>query len=374
MNLLMTGITGAVGMEMARWLAANAPRARVFALIRAASPVVLKARWSKLAAKLWPEGQRPEEGRFVPVLGDITRPGLGLSPEDAERLAGEVTHVIHSAANVELDAPLEEARLCNVEGTRHVFEVVRTFRRLERAAYVSTLFVAGRRPGLFRETDFEHEAGFVNPYEQSKYETEVYVRGLMKELPLAQFRLAYLIGRDTGEVTRYNSMHALLRLLHEGHVGAFPGTPETLMELSSNDYAAAALLTLFREHFQPGRTFHIGSGARGLPLQDFIDISAEVSAETEPRWRQGAFLPPDIVDEDTYTLLRRTLLQTQNKKSHEVIRLGDTMYGHLTASQVFDCQPVQELLGERVPLPPVRELLRDVLRHCMATNWGRNRS
>jgi len=375
MNLFLTGVTGAVGMEMARWLARHAPKARVYALIRAPSPVVLKARWSKLAAKLWPDvSARPPEGQFVPVLGDITRPGLGLSPQDAARLAEEVTHVIHSAANVELDAPLPEARQANVDGTRYVFEVVRTFRRLERAGYVSTLFVAGLRPGRFLETDEVHEAGFVNPYEQSKYEAEHYVRGLMKELPIAMYRLAYLIGRDSGEVTRYNSMHSLIRLFYQGHVGAFPGTPDSRMDLSSNDYAASALLTLFLEHYQPGRTFHIGNGDDSLRLQDFIDTLVEVSAETERRWAQGAFLPPDVVDEETYMLLRRTLLQTQNKQSHEVIRLGDTMYGHLLASQVFDARPVHALLGERVKPPPARQLLRDVLRHCVATDWGRNRS
>jgi thioester reductase-like protein len=375
MNLFLTGVTGAVGMEMARWLARHAPKARVYALIRAPSPVVLKARWSKLAAKLWPDvSARPSEGQFVPVLGDITRPGLGLSPQDAARLAEEVTHVIHSAANVELDAPLPEARQANVDGTRYVFEVVRTFRRLERAGYVSTLFVAGLRPGRFLETDEVHEAGFVNPYEQSKYEAEHYVRGLMKELPIAMYRLAYLIGRDSGEVTRYNSMHSLIRLFYQGHVGAFPGTPDSRMDLSSNDYAASALLTLFLEHYQPGRTFHIGNGDDSLRLQDFIDTLVEVSAETERRWAQGAFLPPDVVDEETYMLLRRTLLQTQNKQSHEVIRLGDTMYGHLLASQVFDARPVHALLGERVKPPPARQLLRDVLRHCVATDWGRNRS
>ena len=375
MNLFLTGVTGAVGMEMARWLARHAPKARVYALIRAPSPVVLKARWSKLAAKLWPDvSARPPEGQFVPVLGDITRPGLGLSPQDAARLAEEVTHVIHSAANVELDAPLPEARQANVDGTRYVFEVVRTFRRLVRAGYVSTLFVAGLRPGRFLETDEVHEAGFVNPYEQSKYEAEHYVRGLMKELPIAMYRLAYLIGRDSGEVTRYNSMHSLIRLFYQGHVGAFPGTPDSRMDLSSNDYAASALLTLFLEHYQPGRTFHIGNGDDSLRLQDFIDTLVEVSAETERRWAQGAFLPPDVVDEETYMLLRRTLLQTQNKQSHEVIRLGDTMYGHLLASQVFDARPVHALLGERVKPPPARQLLRDVLRHCVATDWGRNRS
>jgi hypothetical protein len=35
---------------------------------------------------------------------------------------------------------------------------------------------------------------------------------------------------------------------------------------------------------------------------------------------------------------------------------------------------VHALLGERLKPPPAKQLLRDVLRHCVATDWGRIRS
>ena len=67
----------------------------------------------------------------------------------AERLRGEVTTVVHCAASVSFDLPLEESRRVNVEGTRRMVELrARAARRLERFTYVSTAYVAGepRRP------------------------------------------------------------------------------------------------------------------------------------------------------------------------------------------------------------------------------------
>jgi fatty acyl-CoA reductase len=41
------------------------------------------------------------------IEGDITQPQLGISPEDREKLINCVSVVIHSAASVKFDDPLE---------------------------------------------------------------------------------------------------------------------------------------------------------------------------------------------------------------------------------------------------------------------------
>src|SRR5579863_1291778 len=51
------------------------------------------------------------------LAGDVTEPRCGLV--DRRPLAG-VTHVLHCAATVAFDHPLDEARRINVGGTAHV--------------------------------------------------------------------------------------------------------------------------------------------------------------------------------------------------------------------------------------------------------------
>lgn len=45
--------------------------------------------------------------KLIPIQGDITLPGLGLSETDLNTLITEVSIVFHSAATVKFDEPLK---------------------------------------------------------------------------------------------------------------------------------------------------------------------------------------------------------------------------------------------------------------------------
>lgn len=47
--------------------------------------------------------------KVVAVEGDLCLPGLGLGESDKQQLLAEVEHVIHCAANIELDADIQKS-------------------------------------------------------------------------------------------------------------------------------------------------------------------------------------------------------------------------------------------------------------------------
>lgn len=47
--------------------------------------------------------------KVVAVEGDLCLPGLGLSESGKQQLLGDVEHVIHCAANIELDADIQKS-------------------------------------------------------------------------------------------------------------------------------------------------------------------------------------------------------------------------------------------------------------------------
>lgn len=47
--------------------------------------------------------------KVVAVEGDLCLPGLGLSQSDKQLLVSDVEHVIHCAANIELDADIQKS-------------------------------------------------------------------------------------------------------------------------------------------------------------------------------------------------------------------------------------------------------------------------
>src|SRR5512133_955857 len=134
--ILLTGATGFVGMAvLARLLAAGH---EVHCLVRAGADAEAEARLRSVLARV----QAPATGRAVAIAGDLTAPRLGLGDRHDE-LAARVGTVIHSAASVAFDLPLEEARTINVEGTRRVLRFAAAVPELERVTYVSTAYVAG---------------------------------------------------------------------------------------------------------------------------------------------------------------------------------------------------------------------------------------
>lgn len=62
---------------------------------------------------------------------------------------------------------------------------------------ISTAYIMGRDTGELGERQHSNIAGFVNTYEQSKYEGEALVFASMDEIPAAIFRLSSIAGEGT---------------------------------------------------------------------------------------------------------------------------------------------------------------------------------
>lgn len=63
--------------------------------------------------------------------GDVSQPGLGLSPHDRQTLIDNVTVVYHGAASVRFNEPLRSATTINVLGTREVLILARQMSNLK---------------------------------------------------------------------------------------------------------------------------------------------------------------------------------------------------------------------------------------------------
>ena len=153
---------------------------------------------------------------FALIEGDITQPGLGISVEDLETIREETTSVFHLAAAYDLAIDEATATRVNLEGTRNVNELVRSLPHLRRYNYVSTCYVAGKRTGRILETDLEHDAGFRNHYEETKYLAEMEVEKLNADVPVTIFRPSVVVGDSkTGETAKYDGIYYLIQYLRK---------------------------------------------------------------------------------------------------------------------------------------------------------------
>lgn len=78
--------------------------------------------------------------RIGVIEGDVGQPNLGISAADIALLSDVAEIVIHAAANVRFDCPLETIVLVNVRGTRDLLRIATGFKRLKTFVYMSTAY------------------------------------------------------------------------------------------------------------------------------------------------------------------------------------------------------------------------------------------
>jgi alcohol-forming fatty acyl-CoA reductase len=145
-RVLLTGCTGFVGKVVLEELLRRKDELGVEAvhlLIRPRRGKTARERFDMYVAPS-PCFSRLEPGwRHLchPVAGDIVQPGLGLAPDDAERLGREVTHIIHCAASVRFDLPVQQAARINITGALDVLAFAKGCSGLRRLVDVSTAYV-----------------------------------------------------------------------------------------------------------------------------------------------------------------------------------------------------------------------------------------
>jgi 1-acyl-sn-glycerol-3-phosphate acyltransferase len=143
---LLTGVTGFLGKVVLEELLRQRDQLHVqhvFLLVRPRGSLEAPERFERdvvssdcfsLLPPTWRES-------VTVVRGVLDAPGLELDPAMRERLAAEVTHVVHAAAAVDFDLQLKAAARSNVTTTLNLIDVVRGFRNLRKFVYVSTAYV-----------------------------------------------------------------------------------------------------------------------------------------------------------------------------------------------------------------------------------------
>ncbi len=280
-RMLITGATGFLGMELLVRYLERSDR-EIVALIRAPSDDAAQERMDDVLANLFGPDAARHRPRVTALRGDLTAPGLGLSPARYEELAGSVTLIVHGAASVSFDLPLAEARAINVEGTRRVLELASRAPRLEHLAHISTAYVAGTHAGAFAERDFDLGQEFRNSYEQSKFEAERLVRA-QPGIPFSILRPSIVVGdRRSGWTSAFNVLYWPLRAFSRGMFTEVPAVPSAPVDVVSVDYVADAIHSLSESGRGVGATYHLIAGSQASTIQELANAASRYFKRPAP--------------------------------------------------------------------------------------------
>jgi NAD(P)-dependent dehydrogenase (short-subunit alcohol dehydrogenase family) len=195
-NYFVTGATGFIGRHLVAELLKR--DGTVHVLVREGSRGKVDALAERLGA---------EDGRIVPVAGDLSKPGLGVEGFDEK-----IDHLFHLAAVYDVDAEEEASIRANVEGTRNVIEFANSH-EVDRFHHTSSIAVAGHYRGVFQEDMFDEGQRLPHHYHRTKYESEKLVREGVQAMTLV-YRPGIVVGHsETGEMDKIDGPYYFFKLI-----------------------------------------------------------------------------------------------------------------------------------------------------------------
>ncbi len=344
-TIFVTGYPGFIGKRLVRYLAEKAPDHRIVLLVQ---PKFVKDATAHVARL----GPAPIDI----VTGDIVDIHLSLSGPEYQRLTEEVTLIFHLAAISFLGMPREMAHQVNVQGTRHVLELARDAKKLERLVFFSTTYVSGDRVGVIAEDELDCGQGFRTTYEETKFLAEKLVQRAKETLPITIIRPATVVGDSrTGEIDRFDGPYYLGMALVLSPLVLplpLPGNGVAPLNVVPVDFVIAATWALAQRPEARGKTLHLVD-PNPMSARRVYELIAARSNRKLPRFSLSA--------KATDLMLRLPGLEKLARPQRAAI----SYVNHLA---LYNCHTALELLdGTGVRCPPLGSYLDTLVDFAMAT-------
>jgi alcohol-forming fatty acyl-CoA reductase len=170
-RIAITGGTGFLGTALIERLLRSVPGCELVLLIRPGkrSGVAQRAKreilrndaFDRLRQDLGDRFDDEVARRVTPIAGDVGTDGLGLDDEGRAALAS-CDIVVHSAATVAFDSPLDSAVEVNLLGPSRIVKTLHELGATPHLVSVSTCYVAGNRRGAAPEQQVDASPFFVD--------------------------------------------------------------------------------------------------------------------------------------------------------------------------------------------------------------------
>jgi len=364
----ITGATGVLGSAVVKELLVDFQN-RLILLVRAEDDVALRKRTEWLMTSLGIDAAIADRISFV--RGNVEQKKLGLSSDEFTKLGEQVTHIIHSAASVRMNHPLERARLASVTATKHMLELARLSQRnnlLKKMEVVSTVGVGGKRREPLPERWLDEPREFHNTYEQSKAEAEAVLKMEVEQgLPITVHRPSMIVGNSlTGHVLHFQIFYFLLEFITGRRTwGVIPDISDRYVDAIPVDYVARVISWSSRNPVTIGKVLHLCAGPKNATSLE----KARVMASRKFREKRVPVPREHILSVFWFRFLVSSVLPFLPRKIRRSVN-ALPIFLNYTENQVFANTETCEILknaGFVLPYPD--EFLSPVIDHYLSATY-----
>jgi 1-acyl-sn-glycerol-3-phosphate acyltransferase len=177
-HVFITGCSGFLGKVILEKLMRSFTCEKIYVLLRPKKNKQVLERFTKqmLGSRIFDTLRSIKGDSFetwatslvCPIAGDLLTPNIGISPEDRAVLTNSVTMIIHSAASVDFDLPLNEATAINIDGSLSMLALAKECKRLASFVHVSTCYVNSPMAGVVKEQVYDSPFNPIDMYRRIK--------------------------------------------------------------------------------------------------------------------------------------------------------------------------------------------------------------
>lgn len=211
-TILITGVTGFLGIHMLKDLLLNKNTQKIYCIVRNKINLNGKKRLTKMIDFYFNSDENLLnliDEKVIILNGDISKDNLGLDKKCYMDISEDVTTVINCAANVKHFAKPEQIRKDNVQSVDNLIDFCNNKISL---AHISTLSIAGFSNDLTENKVFDENTLFINqdfnnnPYLVTKFEAEKNIlEATNKGLNAIIFRLGNIMPRFSDGMFQENA-------------------------------------------------------------------------------------------------------------------------------------------------------------------------
>ncbi len=255
--ILLTGATGFLGAFLLYELLQQT-KADIYCLVRCKNidEGKKKLQNSLEAYGLWHESL---SFRIIPVVGDLSKPLLGLEAEQFQLLARQIDVIYHNGAWVHHIYPYSILKQTNVQGTQEVLRLASQIKTkpvhfISSSGVFSSVGYSGEK--LVREDNLDDNQLPSNGYSQSKYVAEKLVQiGSERGIPVCIYRPSRISGHSQTGV--FNSNDFLYKLIIGCiQLGSVPDR-DIRENIVPVDYVSKAIVSLSKKEESVNKAFHL---------------------------------------------------------------------------------------------------------------------
>lgn len=372
--IFVTGATGLIGGHLMHHILDDKDVTKIYVLARGNNDQVAAKKVFRTLKAFSPNSDNPDYKNKIRVItGDITEKNLGLSDANYNMISNEITHIVHSAANVKFQQSLESAMLVNYDGTKNVFELARTANAksgLSKVAYISTAYACGNHQGVFYENDSFKPILFANPYEESKHRADAYVQTLFNELPVTIFRPSIIVGdSQTGATSAFNGLYAPLELICKRLLRFMPGCESTPMDIVPVDYVSKAIVSIMNQgNSSEGKVFHLTSGRNNtINAGEVVKYAMEFFEKKIPD-AGSCMYQVNFLEAKKY----REFQQCLKGAEAMIYKTLESFAPYITIDRTFDnSDTVNALKNTSLTVPAFKDYYEKIFNFTLEANWGR---